>query len=229
MRVSPAIAAPISLLDNPAVSEAFASRLDATSKTPIAVAFSGGGDSLALRVAAKDWACRVRRPVLAFHVDHGLQAASGEWASFAEQVCGELGVRFQKFDWTGPKPATGLPAAARAARHRLIADAAREAGCCAILVGHTADDVLEGDLIRAETPGLGCLTEWSPSPVWPEGRGLFHFRPLLSVRRETLRDYLIAGDWRWIDDPANDDPAYARARARRLLSSPVQRSETGEG
>ena len=61
---------------------------------------------------------------------------------------------------------------------------------------------------------LGRLREWSPSPVWPEGREVFLLRPLLDTRRAVIRAWLTARGERWIDDPANADPAQTRARAR---------------
>src|SRR5205085_8990913 len=57
--------------------------------------------------------------------------------------------------------------------------------------------------------------EWAPSPAWPEGRGVFLLRPLLGVRRAAIREWLEGRGERWIDDPANEDPRFARARARR--------------
>ena len=147
-------------------------------------------------------------------MDHGLQPRSADWTAFAGETAAHLGVGFRALRWTGEKPAQGLPAAAREARHRLIAEAAREAGVRAVVLGHTADDVLEAEAMRGWGVRMGRLREWSPSPVWPEGRGLFILRPLLGVRRAALRDWLAARGQRWIDDPANADPRQLRARAR---------------
>jgi len=60
---------------------------------------------------------------------------------------------------------------------------------------------------------------WSPSPVWPEGRSVFILRPLLQLRRATLRAALTEAGETWIDDPANIDPRHARARARATLAN----------
>ena len=73
--------------------------------------------------------------------------------------------------------------------------------------------------MRAGGSTLGRLREWSPSPVWPEGRGLILFRPLLQARRAELRDWLDARCADWIEDPANEDLRSARARARRILAA----------
>jgi tRNA(Ile)-lysidine synthase len=197
---------------------AFDRRLDPTLKTPIAVAFSGGGDSLAALLLTQAWADRHGRRVLALHVDHRIQSQSAAWTAFAADAAARIGADFRPLLWDGPKPALGLPAAARAARHGLIADAARQAGARVVVFGHTADDSLEADLMRAEGSNLGALREWSPSPVWPEGRGIFLLRPLLRTRRSAIRDALRAAGEAWIDDPANVDPRSTRARARFRLS-----------
>jgi tRNA(Ile)-lysidine synthase len=62
--------------------------------------------------------------------------------------------------------------------------------------------------------------EWAPSPVWPQGRGLFLLRPLLGAGRVELRDWLAARSETWVEDPANADPRYARSRAR-LTDTPA--------
>lgn len=190
-------------------------RLSPTSSAPLGVAFSGGSDSLALLLSADAWARRVGRKLLVLHVDHGLQAAAAGWARRCADVAQSLGHPFVRLAWTGPKPERGVPAAARAARHRLIADAAREAGARVVLMGHTADDLAESAAMRAAGSSTPDPKTWSPSPAWPEGRGLFLLRPLLGLRRADLRTALAGAGWSWIEDPANANLAYARARARR--------------
>ena len=167
-------------------------RLDAASRAPVAVAFSGGGDSLALLLAAQAYAGRCGRPLVALHLDHGLQAASAAWAEDAERTAGRLGAAFVGLAWTGDKPGRGLPAAARAARHRLIAEAARQLGAPVVLVGHTLDDQLENVLMRGAGVRVGLLREWLAA----EGLG-------------------------WLDDPANADLRHPRVRARRALAEGV--------
>ena len=198
--------------------DAFDRRLSADSHAPIGVAFSGGGDSLMALKAAVAWTERHGRRVVAFHVDHRLQASSAGWALAAAAAADRLGAAFLSLAWTGDKPSTGLPAAARIARHGLIADAARQAGVRVVVFGHTADDQIEAVLMRDSGLRMGGLREWAPSPVWPEGRGLFVFRPLLGLRRAAIRQALAAEGEQWIDDPANIDPRSARARVRPLAA-----------
>ena len=194
---------------------------------PLAVAFSGGGDSLALLLATKAWADANGRRLLAFTVDHGLNPDSEVWTRRCGETAGRLDAAFQALRWEGAKPRTGLPAAARAARHAMLADAARKAGARVILLGHTADDLIEAAAMRAEGSSVSDPAEWAPSPAWPQGRGVFLLRPMLDVRRAEIRDWLRARGETWIDDPANEDQRFARARARKGQSAP-ERSE-GQG
>jgi tRNA(Ile)-lysidine synthase len=194
-------------------------RLASGSEAPLAVAVSGGGDSVALLLLADAWSRRVGRALRVLTVDHGLDPESGRWASFVSDAAARLGRPVEVLRWTGEKSASGLPAAAREARHGLLADAARAAGAAVVLTGHTVDDVLEGEVMRAEGASLGRLREWAPSPAWPQGRGVFLLRPLLSVGRAELRAWLRGRGEGWIEDPANDDLRFGRARARARLSS----------
>ena len=98
-----------------------------------------------------------------------------------------------------------------------------------ILFAHTAGDIAEGKVMRAEGSTLGRLRDWSPSPAWPEGRGLMLLRPMLDAGRAEVREWLAARDADWIDDPANDDPKYARSRARAVLLASGGGSIRGAG
>ncbi|HEV7385657.1 MAG TPA: tRNA lysidine(34) synthetase TilS [Phenylobacterium sp.] len=201
-----------------AVGQVLDRRLQANLPRPVVVALSGGGDSLALLLAGAEWAARAGRGLVVLTVDHRLRPESAAWTQACAATAERLNLPFRALAWEGEKPASGLPAAARAARHRLLADAARAAGARVILMGHTADDVLEAGLMRQAGSTTPEPREWSPSPVWPEGRGLFLLRPLLGARRAAIRDWLTARSETWIDDPANEDPAFARPRARRALA-----------
>jgi tRNA(Ile)-lysidine synthase len=201
--------------------DAFERRLNPVSSAPLVAAFSGGSDSTALLVKALAWARAHGRRVLAVTVDHRLQDASAAWSRRAGETARSLGAASRIMAWTEDKPATGIPAAARRARHRLLAQAAREAGAGVILLGHTRDDLEEARWMRAAGSSVGSPAEWSPSPVWPEGRGLFHLRPLLECRREELRTELKAGGTEWVEDPANADHRFARSRARAALGGDI--------
>lgn len=190
----------------------FAVRLDGDGA--IGVAVSGGGDSVALLYALAEWK---QRPLEVFCVDHGLNPQSAQWTRSVADHAAKLGAGFTALYWQGDKPSTGLAAAARLARHRLLAEAAREKGISVLCLAHTADDVAEAGAMRAQGSNVGAPKAWSPSPAWPEGRGIFLYRPFLEIRRESLRDYLRGLGVKWIEDPANESPHSLRAQTRRAL------------
>ncbi|HEY1560839.1 MAG TPA: tRNA lysidine(34) synthetase TilS [Caulobacteraceae bacterium] len=201
-------------IDADRVERVLAARLEPDAGRSLAVAFSGGGDSLALLLIATAWAGRIGRPLIALTLDHRLQARSGEWAAWCAARAAQLGVAHQILVWEGPKPTRGLPAAGRQARHRLVAGAARRAGARVVLFGHTADDILESHRMQQDGLNISAPAAWSPSPVWPEGRDLFIHRPLIETRRAAIRTWLSDRGETWIDDPANEDLNQPRARAR---------------
>lgn len=186
------------------------------------MAVSGGSDSVALLHLAYEWSVAHGRSLAVLHVDHGLNPDSRVWQDRVREMAGRLGAEFHSARWEGPYPETGLPAAARAARHARLADMARAVGARVILTGHTADDVAESQWMQAEGATLGELRLWSPSPAWPEGRGWMMLRPLLGERRADLRDWLGAQGIDWIEDPANADLRYGRSRARQALAERVE-------
>lgn len=201
----------------------FETYLDGPADHPVGVAVSGGGDSVALLHALALWG---RRPLEVFSVDHGLNPDSRRWTQDVARHAQNVGAGFTALAWTGEKPKTGLSAKARTARHRLLGDAARAKGVAVICLAHTQDDIAEALVMAEEGSNVGQPALWAPSPVWPEGRGVFLFRPFIGKRRAELRDFLMQRGVDWIEDPANKNMASARARARKALEGQVLISPT---
>jgi len=114
------------------------------------LAVSGGPDSTALLVLAARWRASLKKgpQLLAVTVDHRLRSQSAAEARAVKRLASRLGLRHRTLRWSGRKPATGLPEAARAMRYRLLAAAARAAGAAHVLTAHTLDDQAETVLIR---------------------------------------------------------------------------------
>src|SRR5690606_34084152 len=91
--------------------------------------------------------------LIAATVDHGLRPASTGEAAAVGELCRNLGIEHEVLDWSGDKPSRGIQAAARLARHRLLADFAASRGAFAVFTGHTHDDQAETILMRAERGG----------------------------------------------------------------------------
>ncbi|WP_140983982.1 tRNA lysidine(34) synthetase TilS [Asticcacaulis tiandongensis] len=189
--------------------------LDAACQTPLGVMVSGGGDSIALLHLLWFWG---QRPLHVFCVDHGLNPQSAHWTQTVQALCTDLRLGFTPLKWQGDKPVTGIQAAARQARHTLINQAARAKNIQILCLGHNADDGQEAALMRDMGSSVSAPKAWGPSPLWPEGRDLFYLRPVLGVGRARLREWLKVAGIAYIDDPANDNPAYLRSLARRTLT-----------
>tara|TARA_R110002051_G_scaffold259449_5_gene319057 strand:+ start:145695 stop:147038 length:1344 start_codon:yes stop_codon:yes gene_type:complete len=189
----------------------------------IALGYSGGGDSHALLCITANWAHRRGVELHALIVDHGLRVESHAEACLAVEAAQGLGAQASLLSWQGDKPATGVQAAARQARHVLLAQACRARNINHLLLAHTADDQAETVWMRLQAGGgwrsCAAMGEQAPSPVWPQGRGIEMLRPLLGVRRAELRAFLIEAGERWIDDPSNEDTHYTRIRTRQRLAT----------
>jgi tRNA(Ile)-lysidine synthase len=188
----------------------------------LVIAASGGPDSTALLVVVARWVKRLRRPpkLFAVTVDHGLRPQSALEAVMVKRLSRQLGVPHRTVRWSGKKPKSGLQEAARAARYRLLAEAAARAGCAHVLTAHTLDDQAETVLFRlARGSGLTGLAGMAGAAPWPiEGSGeIFLLRPFLHLPKArllaTLRDAGIA----YSEDPSNSDPRFTRARLRALM------------
>ena len=195
-------------------------------KPVIAVAVSGGRDSLALAVLAHDWALARGGRIVALIVDHGLRRESAVEAATTEATLERHGCEAVLLPWSGPKPTTGLQEAARGARYRLLRDECRRRSILHLLLAHHADDQAETVAMRAaRRSGPDGLAGMSAAIELPEVRLL---RPLLGVPRSRLTATLIARDIAWLDDPSNADLRFERARLRSgpVLAPSVDRGRT---
>ena len=178
----------------------------------VAVAVSGGRDSVALALLAGEWASARGGRIVGLIVDHALRSESGSEAAATAALLGRHGCEAQILRWSEAKPRTGLQEAARMARYRLLREACRRHGILHLLVAHHADDQAETVAMRAaRQSGPDGLAGMSAVVELPEIRLL---RPLLGVPRARLTATLVARGVPWIDDPSNTDPRFERARLR---------------
>src|SRR5665647_2639351 len=201
-----------------AEAEALFSDLDHVPALLLAV--SGGPDSTALMVLAARRARALKNgpALIAVTVDHGLRKESRREAAEVARLAKQLGIAHRTLRWTGKKPSTGLPQAARVVRYRLLAEAARKLSASHILTAHTLDDQAETVVIRlTRGSGMTGLAAMQRVSVIPMSGGLFLVRPLLDIAKARLIATLAAEKIPFADDPSNRDPRFTRARLRGLM------------
>ncbi|HEY1720696.1 MAG TPA: tRNA lysidine(34) synthetase TilS [Magnetospirillaceae bacterium] len=195
-------------------------------KPKLALAVSGGADSLALTILAARWAVARQGIVLALTVDHGLRP---EAAAEARQVGRWLAARRVKhkvLTWDGPKPATGLQAAARNARYRLLLDHCEGAGILHLLLAHHQGDQAETVLLRlAGRSGMDGLAAIARVTTTASVRLL---RPLLNLPKAALEETLREQGQSWVEDPSNRNQAFARVRMREAMPSLAEAGVTAD-
>jgi tRNA(Ile)-lysidine synthase len=186
-------------------------------KPVLAVAVSGGPDSLALCLLAARWARARGGRVLALTVDHRLRPESAAEARQVARWMKKRGIAHRVLVWSEPKPAANRAAAARAARYRLLAAEAARRGILHLLLAHHRDDQAETLLLRlGRGSGVDGL---SAMAACVELTGLRLLRPLLGVPKARLIATLRALRQDWIEDPSNLAPGYARSRLRKSLAA----------
>ena len=183
----------------------------------LVLAVSGGPDSIALMWLAARWRRALSRgpQLLAVTVDHGLRAESAREARDVKRLAAALGVPHRTVRWTGVKPKSGVPAAARAERYRLLAAAARRSSASHVLTAHTRDDQAETLLMRlvrgSGISGLAAMARES------EREGVRIARPFLDISKSQLIATLEKAKVGFADDPTNRDVRFTRPRIRSVI------------
>jgi tRNA(Ile)-lysidine synthase len=194
-------------------------------ETPnLAVAVSGGADSMALAVLARDWSRDRGLSVAALVVDHGLRPDSADEAAVTINRLGHLGIPARLLRLTALQRGSALAERARIMRYQVLCDACRDAGCRHLLLGHHAGDQIETVAMRAlrgsHTHGLAGMAGMHTM------NDITLLRPLLGIAPASLRRYLTERDIAWVEDPSNHDLRALRPRLRHLLADHMPASAT---
>jgi tRNA(Ile)-lysidine synthase len=181
----------------------------------LGLAVSGGPDSLALMVLAAQWARGQGTALYVYSVDHGLRPEAAAEAKMVAREAEALGLRANILRWEGDKPSTGLQAAARSARYRLMGDAMAKDAVELLLTAHHLGDQAETVLMRlAHGSGIDGLRGMDRVSIV---EGCEVVRLLLGVRPEVLRDVVSDAGLSPASDPSNTDTNYERVRWRMML------------
>lgn len=181
----------------------------------LAVAVSGGADSMALALLAQTWAATRGGSVLALTVDHGLRPESADEAALTMQRLVARSIPTRKLSITGLPHGTRLSERARIARYAALTEACRSMNILHLLLGHHALDQAETLAMRvlrnSDLPGLAGMA------ALRETATLRLLRPLLGLPPLMLRAYLRQHGVAWVEDPSNRDRRALRPRLRTTL------------
>lgn len=183
-----------------------------TAETPIAIAVSGGADSLALMWLASR-AFGPRAHVLT--VNHGFRAEAAAECAAVVALAERLGLPATSLSLS-LQPGANLQEEARLARYAAMAEHCKALGIHHLLTAHHRDDQAETLLMRlARGSGLPGLSGIRPVTAFG---GIELLRPLLEFGRAELQAIVEAAGWTPVDDPSNRSSRFDRTRARSLLA-----------
>jgi len=181
------------------------------------VAVSGGADSVALlrllaeinRSAYWGW------KLVVGHVDHGLRGrASREDARFVQALAKQLKLPYVEARLNLAKKGKNACSedTARQARLKALQEMVHKKKCLGVVTAHHADDQAETVLMRMfRGCGLEGLAGMADSTMLD---GMQVYRPLLTLRRKALREYLTDIGQPWREDQSNASETYLRNRVR---------------
>ena len=183
----------------------------------IAVAVSGGPDSLCLALLLKTWLMDREGEVIALIVDHQLRPESASEAKAVRSWLQNHGISSHILVWQNQAERSKQQAKARTGRYDLLFGWCRSAHVLHLALGHHRDDQAETVFFREKRSsgddGLAGI------PAVREQDSVRVIRPLLVIPSSRLRSTLRVRGQDWISDPSNHNPAYARTRIRKLLQS----------
>lgn len=190
---------------------------DAAGRERLALAVSGGPDSMALMHLVAAWANsrdEQAPQITVLTVDHALRPESADETRFVADKAESYGFEAVTLRWDGPKPDANLQEEARNARYELMLGYCARNQIAALLTAHHMDDQAETMLMRlARGSGVDGL---SGIPPKTQRKDVTILRPLLEVSKEELISILEEAQCKWMEDPSNDNDDFERVRIRRL-------------
>ena len=183
----------------------------------IAVALSGGRDSVVLLDALLHAAAARDHRVSALHVHHGLSPHADAWRRFCADLCAERNVALSvRAIAVLRAPQRSLESEARRVRYSALTEMAAAAGVAFIALAHHRDDQAETLLLQLMR-GAGPHGLAGMSAARVDARGVTFVRPLLDSARAAIDAYAVAARLQWVDDESNEQTRYLRNAVRHTL------------
>ena len=188
-------------------------------KNSLAVAVSGGPDSLSLAFLAKCYALKNKLTIKCYIVNHKLRKNSSSEADKVKSMLKTIDINCKILNWDGEKPSTNIQSQARDKRYILLTNECKKDNIQNLLLGHHLDDLFENFLIRiVRGSGLKGLISFNKKTKYND-QNLIILRPLLDLEKKDLI-YISKKVFKFfIKDPFNINKDFKRTRIRNLLST----------
>jgi tRNA(Ile)-lysidine synthase len=180
----------------------------------LAVAVSGGADSMSLALLAKTWLQPLQGSLLGLVIDHGLRPESAEEADVTAARLTSLEIPVRQARLSGLQSGPALAERARTARYQCLTALCIEAGISHLLLGHQAADQAETVVMRGLR--FSGPAGFAAMPLVAEHARIRLIRPLLALPPARLRAMLRGSGVDWVEDPSNANKEALRPRLRAL-------------
>jgi tRNA(Ile)-lysidine synthase len=185
------------------------------SGTQLALAVSGGPDSMALALCMKEWTSSRGITLKAYIVDHALRSESAAEAKTTYDRLKKIDIAADILRWEHKPVLSRLHASARQARYQLMIEACRRDSISALFLAHQKEDQAETILMRlAKGSGIDGLAGIEAES---HSGGIRLLRPLLGFSKQQLIATCNAANFDYITDPSNQSDKFARGRLRRVM------------
>ena len=184
-------------------------------KPSVAVAVSGGPDSMSLLFLVNAFIKYKKGKLMALIVDHRIRKNSKEEAKFISTYLDKNNINSQILTVNKDKVSKKSMNEARDNRYNLLTDYCIKNNFLHLFIAHHKDDNLETFLNRkiagSDFYGLRSMSEFSLY------NKICIIRPLLNFSKETLLDYNKKNKIQYINDPSNFNLDYTRPTIRKFL------------
>lgn len=187
-------------------------------KKKVAVAVSGGIDSLSLILLANEWCKQYDIEVIGITIDHKLRPTSTDEALYINDLLStKFNIKHYVLTWNTEKPMSNIEAKAREERYRLMFEFCKNNNIDTILLGHHLQDQVENFFIRlfrgSGIKGLSSIKKVSSR------NNITLIRPFLDLKKDDLKEYLLKNNIKWIEDESNNDEKFLRNKVRKFLNT----------
>ena len=182
----------------------------------IAIACSGGVDSMFLAVFSSSILQKEGVEFLAIIIDHQLQVGSAPNALRTQETLKKYGVRSVILTWEHNVIHTAIEEKARKARYLLISNHCRKHNIGKVMLAHHIDDKIETFLMNSmRGTGLDGITSMRQSHIM---HGIEYFRPMLFLmEKASIVEYMQTNNIAWVEDLTNQNTYFTRNNIRHTI------------